>query len=141
VQTSTTLPRPAAAAKSRAAPKLQEAKTLLLSPVATGDPLATTAMGDTPRSERVSQLCGNQLRGQLRQAWPPFFPEFLPTLPLERGNIVNRSNLNFRANGQWYQVTVRCEVDTDATKVVSFAFHVGDPVPRSEWQRLGLTAE
>jgi hypothetical protein len=32
----------------------------------------------------------------------------------------------------------RCEVDADATKVVSFAYDVGDPVPRAQWRSRGF---
>ena len=38
-------------------------------------------------------------------------------------------------------VPVASEVDADATKVVSFGFNVGDPIPRSEWQRRGIPAQ
>jgi hypothetical protein len=44
----------------------------------------------------------------------------------------------FRADGRWYDLSYRCEIDADAMKVVSFAFDVGEPIPRSEWRKRGL---
>jgi hypothetical protein len=49
---------------------------------------------------------------------------------------VKRSQFN--ADGQWYDLSFRCEIDADATKVVSFAFDIGNPVPRSEWRSRGF---
>ncbi|MER8407678.1 MULTISPECIES: DUF930 domain-containing protein [unclassified Mesorhizobium] len=120
--------------------KLQQAKTLF-SEAATGDPIATSAMGNIPRPVRIGQLCLTELREQLRRASPPYFPDLLRSFRLKEGTIMQVPRTAFRANGQWYDLSYRCEVDPDATKVISFAFRVGDPVPRSEWKRRGLPAE
>jgi len=127
------------ASETRPAPVLKEAKTLF-SPIATGGPIATTAMGELPRGERISQLCASELSAQLRHAWPPFFPEFVPNIHLKDGTILDVPEAAFRSNRQWYDLSYRCEVDRDAKKVVSFAFRVGDPIPRGEWKRRGLPA-
>jgi hypothetical protein len=132
-------PAPKAAVGAGRASLLEEAKTLF-SRNATGNRMATTAMGKLPRSARVSQLCASELAEQLRHAWPPLFPEFVPDIHLNDGTILDVPEAAFRANRRWYDLSYRCEVDTDATKVVSFAFRVGDPIPKNEWKRRGLPA-
>jgi hypothetical protein len=135
IESASQVPHPADAAKVQKAVKLQDAKTLY-SRAATGDPIATSAMGDVPRGVRAGRLCLSELREQLLHALPPYFPDVLPSSP-----ILEVRNTNFRSSGQWYSLSYRCGVDADAMKVVSFAFHVGDPVPRSEWNRLGLSSQ
>jgi hypothetical protein len=93
-----------------------------------------------PRSARVSQLCASELAEQLRHRWPPLFPEFVPDIHLKDGTILDVPEAAFRANQQWYDLSYRCEVDMDATKVVSFALRVGDPIPKNEWKQRGLSA-
>jgi Domain of Unknown Function (DUF930) len=133
-------PKKAAAANVQSALKLHEAKTLF-SQAATGDPIATTAMGGVPRGVRAGRLCLTELREQLLHALPPFFPDILPSQGLNNGTIIEIPNAAFRADRQWYNLSFRCEVDTDATKVMSFAFNVGGPVPPSEWKRRGLPSQ
>ena len=135
--------KPIDAAKVRKPLKLQEAKTLF-SQTATGDPMATTAMRDVPRGVRAGQLCLTELREQLLNALPPIFPDLLPSFGLEGGSTtIEVLSTAFRADRQWYDLSYRCEVDTDAMKVMSFAFHVGDPVPpqRMEAPRAALAIE
>jgi hypothetical protein len=133
----TPTPRPANAAEAKQAPRLEEVKTLF-SRSATGDSLAMTAMGDLPRSVRGGTLCVTELRAQLLHASPPYFPDLLPSFPLKDGTVIDVPEAAFRADGQWRNVGYRCEVDADATKVVSFAVSIGGPIPRSEWKQRGL---
>lgn len=138
-----TSPPPAAAATAdpskppapNKAPELKEAKTLF-SRQATNDPTATTAMGNLPRGVRAGELCSTELREQLRNA--SYWPELLPSPRLPAGTVLDLRNLGFRARGQWYDVSFRCEIDEGATKVMSFAFNVGGVVPRSEWRKRGF---
>ncbi|MES0100032.1 DUF930 domain-containing protein [Mesorhizobium sp. M0019] len=133
-------PKPADVAKVQRPLKLQEAKRLF-SKSATGDPVATTAMKNVPRAVRIGQLCNTELAQQLVHASPPYFPNSLLEYRLKAGTVMKVASAPFPANGQWYDLSFRCEVDPDATRVVSFAFRVGNPVPRSEWKRRGLPAE
>lgn len=112
---------------------LEKVKTLF-SENATGDGVAKTAMGNVPRGARVGQLCSTELREQLRHSEPAYRPELLPAYRLSTGTVLDVRRGAFRAADGWYNLSFRCEVDPGATKVVSFAFDVGDPVPRSEWQ-------
>ncbi|NGN39514.1 DUF930 domain-containing protein [Mesorhizobium sp. CGMCC 1.15528] len=133
-------PKPTDVAKVQSAVKLQKAKKLF-SQAASGNPTATTAMRNVPRDVRAGRLCVTELREQLLNASPPYFPDLLPSERLKDGTVIEIPREAFRANGQWFNLSYRCEVDADAMKVVSFAFNVGDPVPRSEWKRRGLPAQ
>lgn len=138
--TQTPTPKPAEKAEPRKAPKLQEAKKLF-SRSATDDPVATTAMRGVPRDIRGGTLCVTELREQLYRTSPPYFPDLLPSFRLKEGTILDVPGAAFRVGGQWRALSYRCEVDADATKVVSFAFKIGRLIPRSEWQRLDLPSQ
>mgnify|MGYP000872079098 CR=1 FL=1 len=131
--------RPAKPPVRPSAPKLTEARRLF-SPAATGESQAVTAMGDLPRSVRGSTLCVSELREQLLHHAPPYFADLLPSSPLGKGNVIDVPDVAFRSNGQWRDLSYRCEVDADATRVVSFAFRIGEVIPPSEWRRRGLPA-
>jgi hypothetical protein len=136
----TPMPRPEDAAKAQRASKLREAKTLF-SQRATGNPTATIAMGYVPRGVRAARLCATELGEQLRHASPSHFPEILPFDPLKEGTVIENRSAAFRSNWEWYDLSYRCEVDTDATKVVGFAFDVGNPLAPGEWRRRGLPSQ
>lgn len=112
---------------------MKEAKRLF-SQADTSDKVATTAMNSIPRGVRASQLCTTELREQLRHGSPAYKPEILPSYSLPQGNVLDIRSAAFRASAQWYDVRFRCEIDDNATKVVSFGFEVGNAVPRSQWK-------
>lgn len=118
-------------------PQPEEAKRLF-SQKATSNPIATTAMGNVPRGVRGGRLCVTELREQLENGLPPYYPEILPSYRLGEGTVIEIRKAAFRVGGQWYDLSYRCEVDANATKVVGFAFSVGAPLPPSEWRRRGL---
>ncbi|BAV48283.1 hypothetical protein MLTONO_3380 [Mesorhizobium loti] len=105
----------------------------LFSQGATRDALATTAMDGVPRGQRAALLCANALQQQLLDA--SYFPKWVPSVSLKAGNIVDGSDVAFSTATAWYHLNFRCEVDTDATRVLSFDFRVGAELPRSEWPR------
>ena len=113
--------------------------TELFSSAISGDRAAMTAMSGLTRQERGDQLCGTELSQQLRNGTPAYVPYFLPILRLQEGNIVDVPLAAFRdVNGSWINIAVRCEVDDNATEVVSFSLSVGKSVPRSEWVERGF---
>ncbi|MBW8445794.1 MAG: DUF930 domain-containing protein [Arenimonas sp.] len=112
--------------------------TTLYSTSLTGDPAAMTAMGDIPRPDRADQLCVTELREQLRHGTPTYRPELLPSFQLKDGDVLTVNKAAFRANGQWFNLRFRCEIDPDATRVLSFAFEVGAAIPKSDWKRYGF---
>ena len=125
-------------AKPKKAAKPEEGKKLA-SREATGDVLATTAMGDLPRGVRGGRLCVTELRDQMRNSLPPYFPDLLPSYRLEEGTvIVDVPKAAFRVSGVWYDLSYRCQVDKNATKVVGFDFRVGNRLSPDEQERRGL---
>lgn len=116
---------------------LTEAKTLF-SRNATDDRVAKTAMDNLPRGMRVAQLCTTELREQLRHSPSGYRPELLPSYRLSSGTVLEVRRGAFRASARWYDMSYRCEVDAEATKVLSFAFDVGDQIPKSQWKSRGF---
>jgi hypothetical protein len=133
-------PKAAKPDKAQDRVELQEAKKLF-SRSATDDPRAMTAMRDMPRGERGGWLCVTELREQLLNASPPYFPDMLPAYRLPDGTVMDIQRAAFRIDGQWYDLSYRCEVDKEATRVRSFAFHVGGLIPPDEWARRGLPTQ
>ncbi|MFZ2102333.1 MAG: DUF930 domain-containing protein [Oricola sp.] len=97
-----------------------------------------TAMGVMSRGERAGELCASELREQLRHATPSFSPDLLPSYRLGEGTVMEVPKAAFRAGGQWYDLRFRCEIDAEATRVLSFAFDVGGAIPRGEWKSRGF---
>jgi len=105
----------------------------LYSQGATGNVFATSSMENVPRDQRVANLCANVLNQELQSA--DYSPRWLPTIPLKTGNVLNPTEAAFSTMTQWYDLSFRCEVDPDATRVLSFNFRVGGLVPPGEWTR------
>ncbi len=131
------LPAPSTPSKAKAAaePKLREARKLF-SRSADGGATATTAMADVPRGIRAGRLCATELRLQLLDG--SYFPELLPFYELKNGTVLTVRRSEFRAGGAWHSLAFECQVDRDATSVVSFAFRVGDALSREEISRRRL---
>jgi hypothetical protein len=105
----------------------------LYSPGATGNALATSSMENVPRDQRIANLCANVLNQELQSA--DYSPKWLPTIPLKQGNVLNPPQAAFSTTTQWFDLSFRCEVDADATRVLSFNFRVGGLVPPGDWTR------
>ncbi|MEP6565823.1 MAG: DUF930 domain-containing protein [Mesorhizobium sp.] len=103
---------------------------------ATGDALATTSMAGVSRNQRASKLCTSALEQKLTET--SYRPALVPLVPLYAGNVLDVPDTAFRTRTGWYNLGFRCEVDTNATKVLSFAFRVGTAIPPDEWAGLGL---
>ncbi|MBZ9678210.1 DUF930 domain-containing protein [Mesorhizobium sp. ES1-1] len=109
----------------------------LYSQGATGDALATSSMDNVPRGKRVANLCGNILSTELQGAG--YAIKWVPTIELDKGNVLNPQQSAFSTRHEWYNLSFRCEVDPDATRVVSFTFRVGALIPPGEWASRGFT--
>lgn len=119
-----------------AKPALKKAKKLF-SAKANDDPMAAVALGIMSRSQRGAVLCNSELGAQLANGSPQYAASRLPMPPLTSGNVIDTQTA-FSTRSQWYDVTFRCEVDKDATKVLSFAYDVGPAIPKSEWKKRRL---
>ena len=134
--------RPATPTPAKDAPPKPTDKKLF-SRSATGSPAATTAMAEVTRGQRAAKLCTTELRDRLQTASPPYYPYLLPSYPLKAGKkAIDVANGNFRdIHLDWFSLSFHCEVDTEATRVVSFAFRVGGRIPPSEWRQRGIPAD
>jgi len=116
---------------------LPKAKTLF-SHIGDGNLLAQTAIDGLPRKERVAKLCATELQGQLVHDSPSYAPIDLPFRRLPSGTLLDIDDAAFSTARGWYHVRFRCEVDENATKVVSFAHKAGGLIPRSQYAKYGI---
>ncbi|WP_293724097.1 DUF930 domain-containing protein [Stappia sp.] len=110
----------------------------LFSHALSNDPRVRTAMRGMPHAARADLLCMTELRGQLRIATPSYNPDILPSFRLREGNVLQPRRAAFRAAGQWYELSFRCELNEQITRVERFSFRVGAPIPRSQWRERGF---
>ncbi len=131
------------AEEKAAAPKPEEARELkkarkLYSANDMGGRAAIVTMSGLSRPERIKQLCATELGQQLIHGSPPYQAEIVPSAAPREGNVLSIPKAYFRTRNAWYEISFQCELDADATRVVSFAFKVGAPVPKSEWRARGF---
>ncbi|RUU72295.1 DUF930 domain-containing protein, partial [Mesorhizobium sp. M7A.F.Ca.MR.362.00.0.0] len=88
----------------------------LYSQGATGNAFATSSMENVPRGQRVATLCGNVLSRELQTA--DYTVKWVPTITLDKGNVLNPPQAAFSTRNAWYNLNFRCEVDADATRVL-----------------------
>lgn len=105
---------------------------------ATGAATSTTAMAGVPRDKRAAQLCASALQRRLVDA--SYSPDLVPLIPLKRGNVLDVPEAAFRTRTAWHGLSFRCEVDAEATAILSLSFRVGATIPPDQWARLGLPA-
>ncbi len=136
--------RPEPSASERQTPALQEAQELH-SKDALSDPRVKQAIGRLPTKRRIVQLCTIEALEQIRRQRPDAFPDMLvPFGP--SGGIVSRDGMNanggaYRSRSKWYAVDFKCEVNSDATSVVSFSYAMGKVIPESGWAARQLPRE
>ncbi|WP_368046069.1 DUF930 domain-containing protein [Rhizobium sp. CBN3] len=127
-------PRPPTDQVSKTA--LPEVKRLF-SQSATDDPVARAARGNMPRGQRMNELCRTELNQQIQHVSAKYRDPELPSYPyLANATVLEVMKTGaFSKDGNWYSVRFRCEVDTDATKILSFAFEFGGLIPRSQYPK------
>jgi len=123
--------------RKKAEPALREARKLY-SRAENLDAAATLAMANVPRGVRAGRLCATELRLQLQYGPTPYFPELIPSYELDQGTVLHVRQGAFRAGGAWYNLSFECQIDPDATEVVSFAYRVGERLSREEAKRRRL---
>lgn len=90
--------------------------------------------------ERIVQLCNIEAMEQVHAMQPALLPEAVSPYAFQelklRGGSVVADGAAFYGGHQWYGLRFACEVR--AEKVVSFAFRVGQPIPRRQWEEHDL---
>lgn len=90
--------------------------------------------------ERAVQLCGIEAMEQVHSWQAAFLPEAVVAYATKslkmRGGSIIADGAAFNSGGNWYRLRFECDVRGD--EVVSFAYSVGDSIPRSEWEEYSL---
>lgn len=96
-------------------------------------------------SERLVQLCNIEGLEQIRRAQPQFDPDTLVSYAMAdtqiSGLTLTAPGGAFRSRRRWYGISFSCSVGADLASVTAFAFRIGGPIPRSEWEDHDLNAE
>jgi hypothetical protein len=106
---------------------------------------ARQAMKQLAADERMIQLCDLEAMEQVRRAKQMLKPDYVVAYAMsdialsEHG--VEAGGGAFHSRRDWYGIKFRCALSPDDSKVVSFAFLVGAPIPRSQWAAHNLTAD
>lgn len=109
------------------------------------DPRVKQALGQLPPERRIVQICSIEALEQVRHARPDAFPDLL--VPFSTGgglisdHVLDAKGGAFRAREGWFDIAYRCQVDAETTRIVSFRYEIGGPVPRGDWARRKLPAE
>ncbi|WP_376985227.1 DUF930 domain-containing protein [Bosea sp. R86505] len=92
--------------------------------------------------ERAEQLCGLEAMSQIHAWKSDFEPDRVTAYAKGEtkltGRILIAESAAFRSKRRWYDLNFRCEFSPDQAAVLAFEFRVGEPVPRSQWAKLGL---
>lgn len=138
---------PSAVAPRAAPPDDMIRPSRMLSERALADPrsrAARRAMATLAGEERIAQLCDLEAMEQIHAWQPGYQPDRLVDYARAdtrlRETVFTASGGAFRSHRTWYEVSFHCELDASFAKVVSFAFKVGEPIPREEWSSLSLPA-
>ncbi|WEX90836.1 DUF930 domain-containing protein [Sinorhizobium garamanticum] len=125
-------PEPAGAKVDLKSDELVPAKELF-SPNALSNPRIKQALGKLPVKARIAQICSIEALEQIRNQRPDAFPDMLARAGTISTSAVTAVGSAYRSKATWYNVDFKCEVDAEATSVVSFSFAIGGAVPKSEW--------
>jgi hypothetical protein len=93
-------------------------------------------------SERIIQACSLAATERIARDNKAFRPDRAVldsgSEPQETDNKISGSGGAFRSKGEWYQFSYNCVTSPDRIKVLSFDFRVGEKIPESKWESLGL---
>lgn len=105
---------------------------------------AREALPGLAADERILQICNLEALEQV-QVWnPEFSPSHVVAYAMAEirisPQVIEAGGGALRSHGLWYALKYRCTVSPDRGKVVAFAFRVGDPIPRGDWEHYALQA-
>jgi hypothetical protein len=92
--------------------------------------------------ERLIQLCNIEAIEQIRRWRAGFVPDHVVAYatadPSFTATSLIATGAAVYASGKWYRLSFRCNATTDLARIASFAFTLGRPIPRQEWERDSL---
>lgn len=107
---------------------------------------AREALPSLAPDERILQLCNIEAMGQVQTTKeasfePDLVVAYAMAEPALSDHAVSADGAAFRSRKRWYGIRYRCTVSPDLSKVDSFAYRIGEPIPEDQWARHGLVAE
>lgn len=96
-------------------------------------------------SERLVQLCGIEGIEQIRDADPAMHPDMIVAYAMadmqQSGLTITADGAAFRSDRKWYALRFTCTAAAGLGSVSDYAFAIGDPIPREEWEAHDLTED
>lgn len=96
-------------------------------------------------SERLVQICGIEGIEQLRDADPSLHPDMIVAYAMgemeQTGLTIKADGAAFRSDRKWYALRFTCTAEAGLGAVADYAFAIGEPIPRDEWEAHDLTED
>lgn len=95
--------------------------------------------------EHMIQLCNLEAMEQVQRWNKMFRPDYVVAYAISDPRIaptaIDAEGGAFRSGRRWYSIRFQCVVTADISKVVSFAFAVGNEIPKQEWRSRNLAPD
>ncbi len=105
---------------------------------------AKVAIAGLEAEEGLIQLCSVEGMEQIAAWNDDYKPELLVAYAMadtrREGNVISADGAAFYSDNAWYNLQFECTLTPDR-EVAAFAFLVGDPIPRSEWEAHYLSSQ
>lgn len=92
--------------------------------------------------ERLIQICNIEAMEQLKRWKAGFVPNsvvpYAMADPVLGATSMEAKGAAVHAGGKWYRLSFSCGATTDLSRVASFAFTLGRPIPQREWEQNSL---
>lgn len=95
--------------------------------------------------EHLIQLCNLEAMEQVHRWDTTFRPDYVVAYAMSDPKIaptaIDAEGGAFRSGRRWYKIRFQCSVTADISKVVAFAFAVGNEIPEREWRGRNLAPD
>ena len=92
--------------------------------------------------ERLIQICNIEAMEQLKRWKAGFVPNsvvpYAMADPVLSATAMEAKGAAVHAGGKWYRLSFSCGATADLSRVASFAFTLGRPIPQREWEQNSL---
>lgn len=90
---------------------------------------------------RLEQVCDIEAMSRIKkdQKYKPDRAQGAASAePKTVGDKITAKGGAFRSKGEWFELSFVCEATPDHTKVLSFEYQTGKPIPKDKWEEYGL---
>jgi hypothetical protein len=92
--------------------------------------------------ERLVQLCNIEAMEQLKRWKAGFVPDHIVAYatadPSLTAASIEAPGAAVHAGGKWYRLSFSCASKPDLSRIAAFAFKLGRPIPKQEWEQDSL---